>query len=230
MNNDTGRNGTTPDKLLAYMVGAGALGVAQFANSGIIALDNVPITAVDPDATVEGDIEAIKLEIFPDSLVATLLAPYSEGELTSNSIIFAPSDHWVKADSGDEKSNPAFFQMGSDVSVTSPLELGQMVNDDQLWLGTLGVIKGGDLPSEDGVYYAGFRLKEPGDSAFESDFLYGWLQYEIGSVTLLSATLETTLNEGIEVGRTVPVPASLALMVAGLAGLTTIRRRRKAAA
>ena len=229
MNNYSERNGATPDKLCTYMVGAGALGMAQFANAGIIELDGVPITAVDPDATVEGDIEAIKLEIFPDSLVATLLAPYSDTAVTGNSIILAPSDHWVKA-GGGEKSDPAFYEIGTDVSVTGPLELGQMVNDEQLWLGTLGVIKGGNLPSEDGVYYAGFRLKEPGDSALDSDFFYGWLQYEIGSVTILGAALETTLNEGIEVGQTVPVPATLALMVTGLAGLGAVRRRRKAAA
>ncbi len=101
--------------------------------------------------------------------------------------------------------------------------------------------EGQTLPEEGATAYIGlalgfddFRETRLVDVDEDEEFAvpsFGWIEVERGSLTILRAGFQTVagLAAPIPAVSTVPVPATLPLLLTGALGLTALRRRKKAA-
>ena len=203
-------------KLGAYVAGAGALSMTPGAEAVIVYQTyEPPLTAIDPSSINRNDVESIDIDL------STLAANVTTGfpTLGDTDLRLTPQDAFVKTGCTNcpkNKTDSAQVTGGIDVAWATNVALGDILGPGTAWFPG-----GGSVLLPGGTdRYLGLRRTDG------TDQFYGWLRYSEGSATLFEAAIENSSDTPIRVGD-VPVPATLALLVSGAAGLAASRRRRK---
>lgn len=230
-----------PPNLLSYMLGAGMIGVSSTAGASVLYLDYGNVVAETCDFGAD-ECQYINVNLDPsdsDIFGAAALRDVDD-ELRPGPFSLG----LASADKGEscgpkEACFVALGVAGKGVDLSYGLK-SQSYGPDNTWLGKSGeadrpipilLLGELDLGGDKGDSFTfagenltlGYRILNEDNS-----FNYGWLRYSIGPISVLDLALETEADTPI--GKPVPAPATLVLMVAGLGGLAAARRRRKLAA
>jgi hypothetical protein len=219
--------------LATYLAGA-TLGLSAFGASGSVVYyqpEGGSLTAADLNDT-DSQFQIVDIDLTDlGAISATLALTGTDGSFTfeAGHLYLGPEDIYTK---GSQSSFAIIGDGASDafIAKSGPIKArvftsGDLIDFDAFNPAITGVdpLFFGFVPSA-GSGYIGFVLN------FSTSPMFGWVEFEIGSMTLNCLGVETTPGQGITAGPcAVPVPPTLALLATGIVGLAASRRRRRLA-